>query len=401
MSVAVQSPDKAQKASALTHEEAVRRARELAPKLRQQAVEAETTRRLSNETIAAFVDAGLGRILQPKRWGGHEISHDAAFDVAVEMAAANGSVAWCTSLLNIHDWWLAGFPDEAQHDVWGDTPDRNIAAMVYPTGKAVLVDGGYTLSGRWNFVSGVDYSDWAIVAAMVFEPGGPPQARHFLIPRQDYRVEDTWHNVGMRGTGSNDLVVADAFVPAHRTLAMDDFREGTTPGSRINNGPIYQGAMICTFPHALAAPALGVARSAFAEWLDWTRQKTATSTGEAVSEWPHVQIRITRTELDIDAAEMLMRRNLDAIRHGGPSDPALRTRSFASFGHATRLLGEAVDTLFKMSGARGMREENPIQRAWRDVHAIGAHVGLNTDLSGQSRGRFLLGLPRDPKVRMY
>jgi 3-hydroxy-9,10-secoandrosta-1,3,5(10)-triene-9,17-dione monooxygenase len=401
MSVAVQSPHESQKDSALTHEEAVRRARELAPKLRQQAVEAETKRRLSDETIAAFVDAGLGRILQPKRWGGHEISHDAAFDVAAEMAAASGSVAWCTSLLNIHDWWLAGFPDEAQHDVWGTTPDRNIAAMVYPTGKAALADGGYTLSGRWSFVSGVDYSDWAIVAAMVFGPGGPPQARHFLVPRKDYRVEDTWHNVGMRGTGSNDLLVADAFVPAHRTLAMDDFREGSTPGSRVNSGPLYQGAMICTFPHALAAPALGVARAAFAEWLDWTREKTATSTGEAVSEWPHVQIRIARTEFDIDAAEMLLRRNLDAIRRGGPSDPGLRTRSFAAFGQAVRLLGEAVDTLFEMSGARGMREENPIQRAWRDAHAIGAHVGLNTDLSGQSRGRFLLGLPRDPKVRMY
>ncbi len=388
-------------ASSTTREEVVRRARGLAPMLREHAQQVETDRRIANETIEAIVGAGLGRILQPRKWGGYEISHDAAFDVAVEIASACGSTGWCASLLNIHDWWLAAFPEEAQYDVWRDTPDRNIAAMVYPTGKATPTEGGYQLSGRWTFVSGVDYSDWAIVAAMVFGPQGPPHARQFLIPRKDYAVEDTWHNVGMRGTGSNDLLVQDVKVSAHRTLAMDDFREGTTPGSRVHTGPLYQGAMICTFPHALSAPALGVARGVFTEWLNWTREKAATSTGEAVSEWPHVQIRVTQTELDLDGAELLLRRNLDVIRDGGPSDPAARTRSFAAYGHAVRAICRAVDTLFDMSGARGMRDENLIQRAWRDVHAIAAHVGLSTDLSGQSRGRFLLGLPRDPKVRMY
>ncbi len=384
-----------------TRDEVMRRARGLAPLLREHAQQVETDRRIANETIEAIVGAGLARILQPRKWGGYEISHDAAFDVAVEIASACGSTGWCASLLNIHDWWLAAFPEEAQHDVWRDTPDRNIAAMVYPTGKATPTEGGYQLSGRWAFVSGVDYSDWAIVAAMVFGPQGPPHAGQFLIPREDYAIEDTWHNVGMRGTGSNDLLVQDVKVPAHRTLAMDDFREGATPGSRVNAGPLYRGAMICTFPHALSAPALGVARGAFNEWLKWTQEKVATSTGESVSEWPHVQMRVTQTELDLDGAELLLRRNLDVIRDGGPGDAAARTRSFAAYGHAVRMICTAVDTLFDMSGARGMRDENLIQRAWRDVHAIAAHVGLSTDLSGQSRGRFLLGLPRDPKVRMY
>jgi 3-hydroxy-9,10-secoandrosta-1,3,5(10)-triene-9,17-dione monooxygenase len=401
MTVAALDPDMNAGKPGLTHQDAVRRARDLAPLLRERAAKTETERRIAEATIAAIVDAGLTRILQPRRWGGHEISHDAAFDVAVDIASACGSTGWCVSLLNIHDWWLAAFPQEAQHDVWNATPDRNLSAMVYPTGKAAPVDGGYKLSGRWSFVSGVDFSHWAIVAALVFGPDGPPHARHFVIPRKDYAVEDTWYNVGMRGTGSNDLVVNDVFVPAHRTITMDDFREGTTPGSRVNSGPIYQGAMICTFAHALAAPALGVARGALANWLEWTRGKTATRTGDAVAEWSHLQIRLTQTELDIDAAEMLLRRNLDTIRHGGPTDRALRTRSSATWGHATRMLCNAVDTLFDMSGARGMRDENPIQRAWRDVHAIGAHVGLNPDLSGQARGRLLLGLPRDPKAPMY
>ena len=387
--------------SGLTHAEAVQRARALAPMLRERAQRAEDERRVPPESIEAIVDAGLARILQPRRFGGYEISHDAAFDVAVEIASACGSTGWCASLLNMHDWWLAGFPEQAQHDVWSSSPDQRLAAMVYPTGKAAPADGGYRLSGHWGFVSGVDHSDWAIVAAMVFAAQGPPHARHFLVPRQNYAVLDTWHNVGMRGTGSNDLVVDDVFVPAHRTLAMDDFREGTTPGSGVNTGPLYRGPMICTFPHALAGPAFGIASGAFAAWLGWTREKTATATGEVVSEWPHVQMRIAQTEAEIDAAEMLLRRNLDVIRDGGPDDPGLRSRSFSTYGQAVKVLCRAVDTLFDMSGARGMRDENVIQRAWRDVHAISAHVGLNTELSGQSRGRYLLGLPRDPKVRMY
>ena len=401
MSVAVLDPAPAVASSGLSHAEAVERARALVPMLRERAQRAEYERRVPPELIEAIVGAGLARILQPRRFGGHEISHDAAFDVAAEIASGCGSTGWCASLLNIHDWWLAGFPEQAQHDVWGVSPDQRIAAMVYPTGKATPADGGWRLGGRWSFVSGVDHSDWAIVAAMAFAPQGPPEARHFLIPRRDFAVLDTWHNVGMRGTGSNDLVVDDIFVPSHRTLAMDDFREGTTPRSRLHASPLYRGPMICTFPHALTAPALGVARGAFAAWLEWTRGKTATATGETVADWPHVQMRIAQTEAEMDAAEMLLRRNLDVIRNGGPDEAGLRSRSFSTYGQAVRMLSRAVDILFEMSGARGMRDENLIQRAWRDVHAIGAHVGLNTDLSGQSRGRYLLGLPRDPRVRMY
>jgi len=401
MSIAAVNPESKTTQSALTHGEAVSRACALAPLLRERAPNTERQRRISDETVEEIVGAGLARILKPRRWGGYEISHDAAFDVAVEIGAACGSTGWCVSLLNIHDWWLALFAEEAQHDVWGDTPDRNLAAMVYPTGKAPPVDGGYRLTGRWSFVSGVDFSDWAIVAALVFAAEGPPHARHFLIPRKDYAIADTWHNVGMRGTGSNDLIVSDVFVPAHRTISMDDFREGTTAGSRVNTGAIYRGATIGTFAHALSAPALGIARGAFADWLESTRGKMATSTGDAVAEWPHLQIRTAHIQLEIDAAEMLLRRNLDAIRDGGSTERALRTRSSASYGYAVRALCKAVDALVDMGGGRGMRDENPIQRAWRDVHAISAHVGLNPDLSGQARGRFLFGLPRDPKVRMY
>lgn len=384
-----------------SREDLVARARALAPTLRDRAARAEAERRVPRESIDEIVGAGLGRALQPARWGGWELGHGAAFDVAVEIAAACGSTGWCTSLLNIHDWWLAGFPDEAQHDVWGDSPDQNLAAMVYPTGKALPVDGGWRLDGRWTLVSGVDHSHWVILGALAMGEGGPPHVRQFLLPRKDYGVIDTWFNVGMRGTGSNDLVVEGAFVPAHRTLSMDEFREGKTPGARVNTARCYQVPMAAAFPHALAAPALGIGRGAFADWLDWTRARTATATGEPVGELAPVQIRLAQAEAGLDAAELLLRRNLALLEAADPPDEASRARSFAAYGFAVQEVCRVVDALFNGSGARGMRDGNTIQRCWRDVHAAAAHIGLNTDLSGQLRGRILLGLPRDPKARMY
>jgi 3-hydroxy-9,10-secoandrosta-1,3,5(10)-triene-9,17-dione monooxygenase len=391
----------ARRAEAPSRDELVARARWLAPAVRERAARAESERRVPKESIDEIVGAGLGRALQPARWGGWELGHEAAFDVAVEIAAACGSTGWCASLLNIHDWWLAAFPEEAQHDVWRDSPDRNISAMVYPTGKAQPVDGGYRLDGRWTLVSGVDHSHWSIVAALVMAESGPPQVRQFLLPRTDYTVIDTWFNVGMRGTGSNDLAAEGVFVPAHRTLAMDAFREGRTPGAEINKARCYQVPMLAAFPHALAGPALGIGRGAFADWLDWTRGRTATATGEPVGETAPVQIRLAQAEAGLDAAELLLRRNLEALEADEPPDLATRARSSASYAYAVQEICRVVDSLLNSSGARGLRDGNVIQRCWRDVHAAAAHIGLSPDLSGQLRGRALLGLPRDSRVRMY
>lgn len=385
----------------LTHEEAVRRARALAPAIAERAHRAEAERRVPLESIEAFVGAGLGRILQPRRWGGHEISHDAAFDVTLEISAACGSTGWCTSLLNIHDWWLAAFPDEAQHDVWRDGPDVNLAAVISPrAGKAVTVDGGYRINGHWGWASGIDHCTWLIVTATSDAGDGTPEARCFVMPAKDARVHDNWFNVGLKGTGSKDIIVDDLFVPAHRSLSLADLREATTPGVRVNTGPLYRVPLIAR-NYALAAPALGIARGAFAEWVDWTRARVASFTGEAIAEQGPIQTEIADTETLLDAAEFLMRRNLGFIRDGAPVDLATRALCAHANAQAVRLICKVVHALFQLSGSRGMYELSPIQRAWRDVHTLSSHVSLNPGAAGQLRGRALLGLPRDPKLQMY
>ena len=385
----------------LTREEAVRRARALAPTIAERARRAEQERRVPRESIDAIVAAGLGRILQPRRWGGYEVSHDAAFDVAVEISAACGSTGWCASLLNIHDWWLAAFPDEAQHDVWRDTPDVNLAAVISPLGgKATAVNGGYRVSGHWGWASGIDHCPWLIITAMSADKDDKPEARCLVVPAKDCKVHDNWFNVGLKGTGSKDIFIDDIFVPAHRSLALADLREATSPGAQVNTGPLYRVPLIAR-NYALAAPALGIARGAFDNWIEWTRKRVASFSGEAIAEQGSVQTEIAEAEAQLDFAEFLMRRNLGFIRDGQPVD--LPTRALCSYAnaHAVREICKAVLTLFRLSGSRGMFDESPIQRAWRDGHTLASHVSLNPVVAGQLRGRALLNVPRDPKLQMY
>jgi 3-hydroxy-9,10-secoandrosta-1,3,5(10)-triene-9,17-dione monooxygenase len=385
----------------LSHEEAVQRARALAPMIAERARRAEQDRRIPLESIEAFVGAGLARILQPRRFGGSEISHDAAFDVTVEISAACGSTGWCTSLLNMHDWWLAAFPEEAQHDVWRDTPDVNLAGAISPlSGKAVPVDGGYRLSGHWGWASGIDHCTWVIATAMTGTPDGGQEARCFVIPARDCKVNDNWFNVGLKGTGSKEIRVDELFVPAHRSLSWADLREARSPGMQVNKGPLYRVPLIAR-NYALAAPALGIARGAFSSWVEWTRTRVASFTGQAVAAQGSIQTDIAEAEAQIDSAEFLMRRNLGFARDGKPIDLATRALCAHANAQAVQTICKAVHTLFRLSGSRGMYDESPIQRAWRDVHTLASHVSLNPVAAGQLRGSVLLGVARDPNVQMY
>jgi 3-hydroxy-9,10-secoandrosta-1,3,5(10)-triene-9,17-dione monooxygenase len=378
--------------AALTREEAVRRAIGLAPAIAALTSRAESERRIPMESVEAFVGAGLARILQPKRWGGWEISHDAAFDVTVEISKACGSTGWCLGFLNIHDWWLASFPEEAQHDVWRDGPDVNLAGVIAPfSGRAKKTDGGWRLDGKWSWASGIDHCAWVIVTALV-DDGLIENARVFLAPRRDFSIADTWFNAGLRATGSKDVAIEDAFVPEHRTISMSDLREGTAPGSRLNRGPLY-GLPLDSRRHALSGPALGAARGALAHWRDWMRTKTSAATGAASVDSAPSQIRLAQAEAEIDAAEMLLRRNLDAIRGGGPLSQDERTLSASTGAYAVHMLTRAIDMILQSAGSRALFDHSPIQRAWRDVHAIASHVSLNPDTTAQARARFLLGLP--------
>jgi 3-hydroxy-9,10-secoandrosta-1,3,5(10)-triene-9,17-dione monooxygenase len=385
-------------------EELVARARALAPKLRDRAVRAERDRNIPQESVDEFIAAGLIHTLQPKRWGGYEHDHEVAFDIAVELGKSTcGSSAWCLNYLADHACMLALFPEEAQHDVWSQNNAACIATSAAPTGKVALAPGGYRLDGRWSWCSGLRHSHWIMIGGLVQRPGEDhPDMRLYLVPVSQVQQDDTWYCAGLRASGSNTAVLDNVFVPEHRSVSFSVLREGCSPGSKVNANPIYRAPFIAVHSYALLGPVLGVARGGYAEFVQWTRQRYLTYTQLAIAQHVPVQIRVAEIAAQIDAAELLARRAFATARadYAGMS-LATRTLLRRDFTYAVRSLRDALDDLIKLSGSSGLLDDNPVQRCWRDAHAISSHVVMNWDVPAENFGRSEFGLPLNPAYPMF
>lgn len=385
--------------------EAVARARALAPRVAALAAEAEALRRVPDELVAAFRAAGLTRLLTPRRFGGHELPFDAFVHATIEVARADASVAWCLSFMNIHSWLLAGFPERAQAEVWGADPEVGIANVNMPVGQVTPVDGGYRLSGSWPYASGIDHAGLAIVAGVVppaagSEPG-PPDVRLFAVGREDFTIDDTWRVAGQRATGSKNVVVADAFVPAHRVVPLVDLREAQAPGRTVNPGPNYQLPLLAGLAISLVGPIVGAALGAYDRWREATRSRVTTYSREQVATLSHQQIRMAEVAAELDCAQLLLARALETLRAGQPLALAQRVQLRRDYAYIATLCVRAVERIYLASGAAANHDSNPLQRAWRDVHAMVAHTGVNFDSAGENFGRLQLGLPLNPRDPLF
>lgn len=385
-------------------EELIARARALAPRLRERAVRAERDRNIPQDSVDEYIAAGLIHILQPKRWGGYEHDHEVAFDVAVELGKSTcGSSAWCLNYLTDHACILALFPEEAQHDVWSRNIAACIATSAAPTGKVSAAPGGYRLDGRWSWCSGLRHSQWIMIGGLVFREGEDhPDMRLYLVPVAEVKQDDTWYCAGLRASGSNTAVLDNVFVPEHRSVSFATLRDACAPGSITNTNPIYRTPFIAVHSYALLAPALGLARGAYADFVQWTRQRYLTYTQLGIAQHVPVQIRIAEIAAQIDTAELLARRALVTAR-ADYSDMSMETRTLLrrDFTYAVRVLREAMDDLVKISGSSGLMDDNSVQRCWRDVHAISSHVVMNWDVPAENFGRMEFGLGLNPAYPMF
>ncbi len=389
----------------MTHAEAVARARALAETVRARAPEIEAQRRVPEDLIRDFMKAGLVRLLTPRVFGGHEMSLDTYADATIEIAKADASVGWCFSFLIVQSWVLATFPEAAQRDVWGATPDVALAISAVPAGQATRVEGGLRISGDWPWASGIDHCDWAMLAGIVADEtasqGAPPDLRLFLIPKADYEIADTWFVSGLRGTGSKNVRVKDKIVPEHRTLSFQHLRDGQSPGGAFHKSPMYRLPMLMPMAAALLVPVLGAARGAYEHWRAVTRDRYTMYSRESVATLSHQQIRMAEVSAEIDAAELFLRRALDDIRPGGPVPIATRARIRRDYAFAGSLCLRAVERLYNASGGAANFESSPLQRYWRDIHAMVVHSGLNLDAAAENFGRMELGLPLNPKDPLF
>jgi 3-hydroxy-9,10-secoandrosta-1,3,5(10)-triene-9,17-dione monooxygenase len=393
-----------QRAVAPRFEELLARAEGLIPVLRERAPRAEQLRRMPDETIADLHSSGLFRMLQPTRVGGSELPYRTLCELSAVIGRGCGSTAWVLANLAAHHWMLGMWPRRAQDEIWGESPDSLISsALIFPRGRARRVPGGYRLSGRWPFSSGVDPSTWNMFGAVVSdEETGQSEPRMFLVPVSDYAIIDTWQVIGLAGTGSKDVEVADVFVPGYRTLAAAQIRGGPTPGSEVNPGTLYQLPAISLFAFAIAGVSLGLARGAVQHFTETTRNRLSAYTGRNLADVTTLQVRLAEAAALADAAEAIMLRDCDEatrITQSGIVPSIEQKASYRRDGaFAATLCTRAVDLLFAATGGGAIYERNPIQRAFRDVHAANAHYVLNWDVNGAMYGRVALGLPPDAPI---
>ncbi|HEX6155631.1 MAG TPA: acyl-CoA dehydrogenase family protein [Burkholderiales bacterium] len=369
-----------------------RKAEALLPKLKERAPKCEQLRRLPDETLRDFHDAQLFRIHQPKRVGGAELEFAAVVTYGALFARACASTAWNWVNFAAHHMMLGMFPPQAQDGIWGKSRDALIASsFVFPAGKARKVQDGYVLSGRWPFSSGVDPSEWNMLAGLArLDDNLPPEQRIFLVPRSQYKVLDTWHAGGLRGTGSNDVEVSEVFVPEHMTLAVADTKGGPTPGSAVNPGLLFQLPVFALFPYMLSGVALGIAEGLIESY----QPAAGKMTGARVAEIQSTQIRLGEATAYARASRLVQLAN---CREAEARLPDLKTKARYRLegAYAVEWAVRAVDVMFGLYGAGGLYESGPVARAFRDAHAVKQHFSFNTDIAGTTYGRVALGLASD------
>ncbi|MCP4806286.1 MAG: flavin-dependent monooxygenase [Proteobacteria bacterium] len=379
------------------HQELLARARALRPILAERAEHTSELRRVPEESIAAFQEAGFFRMLQPKRWGGYEVHPNTFFDVQREVAAGCASSGWVLGVVAIHAWQLALFPEQAQEDVWGSDASTLISSSYAPTGKVEKVEGGYRISGRWSFSSGSDHCQWIFLGGFAPTPeGSPPDMRTFLLPRSDYEIDDNWHTFALRGTGSKDIVVEGAFVPEHRTHKLIDGYLCKSPGNALNTAPLYRIPFGQIFVRSVSTSALGIARAALDFYLGVTAKKVGAADGSPAAKDPGTQLSVARAASKLDKSILVLHRNFDELMayaergEVAPIDKRVAWRWDSS--EVVSDCVEVVDALFANCGGRALFTSSPIHRLFCDVHGARAHFANRPEKSGRNYGAVQLGL---------
>ena len=393
------NPNRVLQASSL--DAAVRQALELVPALRSRAARAEAERVLLPETVADLQTTGAVRALQPRRWGGMEHDYIAYIDIPMALARGCASTSWCVVNLMIHNWMLAMYDERAQAEVWGADPAVFIAAgIAFPQGRARKVDGGYVISGKWNFSSGVHVSDWCMLAVTVRDgaggDGNPVDYRMCLLHKSEYDVIDDWQVMGMRSTGSMTVTAKDVFVPDYKALCMLDARGGDAfPGARTNPNPLYRVSLAAMGGHGIASSAVGNAMAALEFTRDMVTARSTNYTGSRMRDFQVVQLRVGAAGAKIDAARLMLRSDalevMEIARSGTIPHMETKLRYKRNAAYAAQLATEAVDALHTVTGATGIYNTYPLERIFRDAHALAAHISLNFDAQASTWGLAALG----------
>jgi alkylation response protein AidB-like acyl-CoA dehydrogenase len=381
----------------------VERLAALAPMVADQAATAERERKPVDAVMRAIEETGAYRWFVPRCYGGYEYSLSSFMDVGMILGEACTSTAWVTTFCMEHNWLLALYDGAAQDDIFGSQPYIIAPGTLSPGGKAVAVDGGYRVTGRWQWGTGVMHADWVMVAALTpvaYQEG--PALCMYVLPRREAEVIDTWQVEGMVGTGSNDIAVTDVFVPAHRMVDLAAVRDGTSPGSRVHDTPLYRMPMLPVLGLTAAAPLVGAARRAVALFEERMAGRTVYGTTSKQSERALAQSRLAHAKVEIGSIVNQLRhvaREVEAWGEAsGPCPDLERARQRVALGQLVRRSRNVVRDVVEACGASAHFLDNPLQRILRDLNTASCHTVFDLDVSTENYGRLLVGLPANAPV---
>lgn len=376
--------------------------RDLLPGFRARGAQGEEDRKVAAESVAELHESGFFRMLQPQRYEGLEGDPVDFYDGIRLIASADASTGWIASVLSVHAWQVALFPQVAQEAVWGADTSTLLSSSYAPMGRATPVEGGFQVSGRWSFSSGCEYADWVLLGGLVTNDAGQVvDFRTFMIPRAEYEIDRTWNTVGLAATGSHDIVVAGTFVPMDFTLSMAETGRCEGPGQSINDGDLYKLPFHSLFTTTITVPIIGMAYGAYEDHVETQRKRVrAAYAGEKAAEDPFAHVRVARAASEVDAAWLMVQANMRdmqaTIARGEkiPLDTRFKVRRDQVVGTERAL--RAIDIMFESAGARALDRGNYLQQVWRDAHAGRVHAANDPERALRMFGGHEMGLTIDP-----
>jgi alkylation response protein AidB-like acyl-CoA dehydrogenase len=377
-------------------------ARAILPRLLATTDNSERLRRLDDDAAAALRESGLARLITPRQFGGFEMSPSAHIRTCAELSQACSAASWVLMVCVAHDYIVGRFPESCQKEVYEGDADNLIAGALSPQGEIERVKDGWRLNGRWQFGSGCDHSPWLILGARVVNPENDGYLIYqVMVPRADIELDDTWHTLGLRGTGSKDLVVKNAFVPEHRAMPTYPTFLGLSPHAKAAT---YRLPVYAALSSMLSGSVLGMAERGLTHFIEATAaRKNAYGVSKADS--TNMQQRVAESMAEISAARRLLENMCDRFDAAMATDqPPMPAKDRIQFrwdaAYVVELSRRAIERLFATSGAHGVYEGNPVYRAYRDINTACHHAVVDFDTVSGLRGQMaLLGdLKENPRA---
>lgn len=373
--------------------------RALVPTLQARAAAATAARDVARETIDDYHRLDLLRVLQPRRFGGRQASFTLFSRTVETLAEGCASSAWVYAVLGEHQWIIGCMPERAQVDVWGADPCAVASSSLAPRETARLVDGGWVLSGAFPFSSGSRHAQWAIIGARCPDAAGAIATRYLLVPMTEIEIVDDWQVLGLRATGSRTLRLREVFVPAHRSVALRDLYDGTTPGALVHpDYPLLRAPRGLLVPFSLPPVGFTLGRRALALVAEGLRTRVSRGL-RRVAESEATQLQLGEAAAAIETAVTVLHarraESVALVERGGPIDAALVPRNRRDVSFALHALRRGVDDLVSLNGARTVYDADPLGLVVRDLHTILTHMTVNREAAMVPYGRMLLGLAAD------